>query len=301
MPASLQQSARAGYFSSWRLVITRGGGSRGGGQASAYELGHTQGHYPGAPHDGMRYRNDPERMVSDLGSQDSQQAIRLPSAAHNRRRLQPHGSGSGVHPRRALTLDLSRWGAPRAGPAGARQAHAHASSRRLHYGVGSRGVPAHGEVSNLQICKCKFGHDAACSPIYQGTMALRVYKRKQSQVRKGLYPRIGRAVTVASKPTSRTSVRRCLTSAPRIALRVAKAVINSLKLLDVDTKHFSGISMRRVGISAGLVARVPEPILFFRVVTAPIARPGTTWSRATRGCSSRHTTPSGFNGQGQQT
>jgi hypothetical protein len=50
----------------------------------------------------------------------------------------------------------------------------------------------------------------------------------------------------------------------RIALRVAKAATNSLKLLDVDTKHFSGISMLRGGSSAGLVARVPEPILFFQ-------------------------------------
>ena len=45
---------------------------------------------------------------------------------------------------------------------------------------------------------------------------------------------------------------------------MTKAVINSLKLLDVDTKHFSGISMRRGGISAGLAARVPEPILFLQ-------------------------------------
>jgi hypothetical protein len=47
---------------------------------------------------------------------------------------------------------------------------------------------------------------------------------------------------------------------------VTKAVINSLKLLDVDTKQSSGISMRRGGISAGLglAARVPEPILFLQ-------------------------------------
>jgi hypothetical protein len=45
---------------------------------------------------------------------------------------------------------------------------------------------------------------------------------------------------------------------------VTKAVINSLKLLDVDTKYFSWITMRRGGISTGLAARVPEPILFLQ-------------------------------------
>ena len=41
-------------------------------------------------------------------------------------------------------------------------------------------------------------------------------------------------------------------------------MLNSLKMLGVDTKHFSGLSMRRGGISAALVARVPEPILFLQ-------------------------------------
>ncbi len=41
---------------------------------------------------------------------------------------------------------------------------------------------------------------------------------------------------------------------------MSKAVTNSLKLLDV----VSGISMRRGGISAGLAARVLEPILFLQ-------------------------------------
>jgi hypothetical protein len=53
-------------------------------------------------------------------------------------------------------------------------------------------------------------------------------------------------------------------SVPRIALRVAKAATNSLKLLGVDTKHFSRISMLRGRSSAGLAARVSEPILFFQ-------------------------------------
>ena len=41
-------------------------------------------------------------------------------------------------------------------------------------------------------------------------------------------------------------------------------MINSLKMLEVDTRHFSGLSMRRGGISAGLMAGVLEPILFLQ-------------------------------------
>ena len=36
---------------------------------------------------------------------------------------------------------------------------------------------------------------------------------------------------------------------------------NSLRMIGVDTQHYHGISMRRGGISAGLAARVPGPIL----------------------------------------
>ena len=53
-------------------------------------------------------------------------------------------------------------------------------------------------------------------------------------------------------------------SEPMSRQQVTNAVINSLKMLEVDTKHFSGLSMRRGGISAGLVAGVPEPILFLQ-------------------------------------
>jgi hypothetical protein len=35
-------------------------------------------------------------------------------------------------------------------------------------------------------------------------------------------------------------------------------------MIGVDTKHCSGLSMWRGGISAALAARVPEPILFLQ-------------------------------------
>ena len=46
--------------------------------------------------------------------------------------------------------------------------------------------------------------------------------------------------------------------------QVTNAVLDTLKLIGVDTCHYSGISMRRGGISAGLAACVPEPILFLQ-------------------------------------
>ena len=46
--------------------------------------------------------------------------------------------------------------------------------------------------------------------------------------------------------------------------QVTGAVLKSLERIGVDTTHYSGISMRRGGISAGLAARVPEPILFLQ-------------------------------------
>ena len=45
---------------------------------------------------------------------------------------------------------------------------------------------------------------------------------------------------------------------------MTNGVINSLRLIGVDTAHYSGLSMRRGGISAALVASVPEPILFLQ-------------------------------------
>jgi hypothetical protein len=53
------------------------------------------------------------------------------------------------------------------------------------------------EVANPQLCDGDWGHDAQWSAQYRDdrTMAVGIYKRKQDQVRKGLCPRIGRAVT----------------------------------------------------------------------------------------------------------
>ena len=46
--------------------------------------------------------------------------------------------------------------------------------------------------------------------------------------------------------------------------QVTRGVIKSLKLIDVDTQHFSGLSMHRAGVSAGLSARMQEPVMFLQ-------------------------------------
>ena len=46
--------------------------------------------------------------------------------------------------------------------------------------------------------------------------------------------------------------------------QVTRGVIKSLELIGVDTAHFSGLSMRRGGISAGLTAKVQEPVMFLQ-------------------------------------
>jgi hypothetical protein len=46
--------------------------------------------------------------------------------------------------------------------------------------------------------------------------------------------------------------------------QVTNAVLNSLRMIGVATEHYSGKSMRTVGINAALAAYVPEPILFLQ-------------------------------------
>ncbi len=59
-----------------------------------------------------------------------------------------------------------------------------------------------------------------------------------------------------------------VTSRPVSRQQVTNAVFNSLRMIGVDTAHYSGKSMRSGlesgGISAALAARVPEPILFLQ-------------------------------------
>jgi hypothetical protein len=148
------------------------------------------------------------------------------------------------------------------------------------------------EVDQLQICDVIWYLDAAFHAKYQNTFACRLYKRKQDTARKGLYPRAGAAVadrlrayttqlglavsancTKGRYPGARC--RACMPLFPRVVKgevtsrsvsrqQVTNAVLNSLRMIGVDTEHYSGKSMRSGGISAALAARVQEPILFLQ-------------------------------------
>jgi hypothetical protein len=148
------------------------------------------------------------------------------------------------------------------------------------------------EVDQLQICDVLWRFDGGFHPWFSNTLACRIYKRKQDQARKGLYPRAGKAVftrllaytddaglevaegcTKGRSPGARCRacvplfsriVNGAATSAPVSRQQVTNAVLNALRMIGVDTKHYSGLSMRRGGISAALAARVPEPILFLQ-------------------------------------
>jgi integrase len=158
--------------------------------------------------------------------------------------------------------------------------------------LGTVGCMRVSEVAQLQVCDLHWGHDGAWHPQYTDTLAVGIYKRKQDQARKGLYPRVGAAVasrlrafttrmelaTTEECTKQRSPGARCRTCPPVFPhitagarttkpvsrQQVTNAVTNSLKMLGVDPAHFSGLSMRRGGISTALVARVPEPILFLQ-------------------------------------
>ena len=159
--------------------------------------------------------------------------------------------------------------------------------------LGTVGCMRVSEVAQLQVCDLRWSHDGAWHPRYANSLAVGIYKRKQDQARKGLYPRVGAVVAsrlrayttrMGLAPTEdctkqRSPGARCrtcppvfphttagarTTTKPVSRQQVTNAVINSLKMLGVDPAHFSGLSMRRGGISAALVARVPEPILFLQ-------------------------------------
>jgi hypothetical protein len=149
-----------------------------------------------------------------------------------------------------------------------------------------------GEISQLQICDVLWRLDGGFHVMYVNTLGCRIYKRKQDTARKGLYPMAGSEVAnrlrfyvnslglkvSANCSKGRSPGARCRACAPLFPKlknnaaatepvsrqQVTDAVLNSLSMIGVDTQHYSGISMRRGGISAGLAARVPEPILFLQ-------------------------------------
>ena len=155
-----------------------------------------------------------------------------------------------------------------------------------------------GELKRLQVCDFLQGYDAQYSRRYKRAAAFRIRKRKQDQLRRGLYPRllpgstselctirrvlqlladdskeISTSCTKEANPAARcrhcpplfSSERRVEGQRQRMSRQqISGAVKSSLKLIGIDSKRVSGISMRRGGISAAIHARVPEPVLFLQ-------------------------------------
>ncbi len=138
----------------------------------------------------------------------------------------------------------------------------------------------------------------AFSRRYKGSAAVRIRKRKQDRRRQGLLPRlmkgsrpslcivrriqdwmdqqglvVSRHCTKKQRPAARCphcpplfpSFRRVAGSwLPMSRQQISGAVKKVLERICKDEAHFSGISMRRGGISQAVHARVPEPILFLQ-------------------------------------
>ena len=157
------------------------------------------------------------------------------------------------------------------------------------------------EVSNMQLCDLLWGHDGAFHVMLAGGLAIRIYKRKQDTGRFGLYVRIPDSPLVAwlkrwitsrglrksprctkgERPGARCQY--CDPVFPRLVSgraveavgqteqlrpmsrqQVSAAVKTAVGLLGLDSRYYSGKSMRRGGITAAVQARVPEPILYLQ-------------------------------------
>ena len=157
------------------------------------------------------------------------------------------------------------------------------------------------EVANMQVCDLLWALDAAYHDSLIGGLAIRIYRRKQDTGRFGLYIRIPAGELVAwlrryvaamclrtsndctkrANPGARCPV--CDPVFPRTVVgrtgeahncvgplkpmsrqQVSGAVKTAIALLGVDARHYSGISMRRGGITAAVQAGVSEPILYLQ-------------------------------------
>ena len=155
-----------------------------------------------------------------------------------------------------------------------------------------------GEIKRLQVCDFLKNFDLAYSRRYRGSAAMRIRKRKQDRERKGLYPRLLKGSTktmcIVKRLRNMMTERRLAVSArctkqerpaarcphcpplfasfreergrplPMSRQQVTGAVKRAMSLIKKDNTSFSGISMRRGGISQAVHARVPEPILFLQ-------------------------------------
>ena len=159
------------------------------------------------------------------------------------------------------------------------------------------------EIASLQACDILFDFDSARgSRAYAGTAAVRISKRKNDTLRKGLFPRLGKAINptfdvvdwikqyqqrfgLAKHPTCHrpaTDRDRCEICPPLFTLtlrqgrqtfithkscsrrHISDAVSDALRQTGISTDSFSGISARKGGLSTAIEACVPEWVLFMQ-------------------------------------
>ena len=162
--------------------------------------------------------------------------------------------------------------------------------------VGTACVSRVDEVAQLQMCDLLWDHDAAYHQSLQAALAIRIIRRKQDSGRFGLYVRIPAGPVVemlrayvrdmqlrldprCTKMTQRGA--RCLYCDPvwpKTVLgrqartgagqlqgmsrqQVSGSVKMALEAIRVDPKHYSGISMRRGGVTAAVQAKISPAIL----------------------------------------
>jgi hypothetical protein len=161
------------------------------------------------------------------------------------------------------------------------------------------------EVAALQACDLLFDFDTLRGAgQYHGTMAIKICKRKNDAIRKGLFPRIGRP----KEPGSTNDVvawlrtylahfglnrhgactrsfrdrERCPVCPPVFCMTaregrvtvirktacsrqlISDAITQTVATVGVDADMFSGISARKGGLSTAIEAGVPEWVLFFQ-------------------------------------
>ena len=161
------------------------------------------------------------------------------------------------------------------------------------------------EIAELQACDILFDHDTLRGiPGFEGTAAIRIRKRKNDALRKGLFPRIGRSsqpgttfdlviwlraymcqfglVKSANCVRDFQDRERCPvcppvfvkaarqgsetipTKIPCSRQNMSQSIVRALGYVQVNPIGFSGISARKGGLSTAIEAGVPEAVLFMQ-------------------------------------
>jgi hypothetical protein len=296
MPSQLEQSSRAAYYASWRMVVT-------------WLLAHN------AADKGLPM---PKEILDALTMEllimgASVGSIRNTwSAIENRHRLFGHTpplSEPGAF-RRGIKALSSLRGQPSklVFPLGRRHVKALLNLIGLTWTqkrnvllvvTGTTMCARVSEPANLRICNVFLDLDAPYDPQYLGGIGLKIVKRKNDTKRRGIMTRIPPGpfadritawiaeeelvrhprCTLDTAPGARCrycpplfpktakSRRASGREGPRVAVTrqiVSNAVKECIRMLGGDDQPFSGISMRRGGLSMAINARVPEPILYLQ-------------------------------------